>query len=1039
MSKFFTKMVTVFIIVLGIMLVIEPLYANSVIYETNIKNFFKEIRGKVTDESGVGIPGVSVTVKGTKKVAVTDNSGNFKIDAQQGDILIFSYIGFTVQEVTVNTQDTININLKESNSDLQQVVVIGYGQQKKISVTAAISTVSAKELKQSPVSNLNNALVGRLPGLIGLQTSGDPGRDAAALLIRGRGTYNNSSPLILVDGVERSFSTIDPNEVENISILKDASATAVYGVRGANGVILVTTRRGTVAPPQVSVTANSAIQQPTRLPNFLDSYNYSLLLNEAYVNEGKAPLYSQTELDGYKNRTDPYLYPDVNYFEEFLKKNALQYTINANVSGGTKLAKYFVSGSYFSQDGIFKRTNGPDFNADLNYNRYNFRSNVDLDVTNNLRIAINLSARAETRKGPVNSTSTLFGELMAFPPNSAPLLNPDGTYGYNWRQNNVLAEFESHGFTKDYNNKLDGSAIIDYKLSHLIKGLSAKANVSFTNEYQHSVSRFRGSQGGVNDWYARYKIIGKNPDGSYQYSEMAGTFAPIFNFSQAFDGANTRTTYVEASLNYTNTFGKNTITALLLANRNRRTRNSSAFDWPFSYQGLVSRVTYNYNDKYLAEVNLGYNGSENFPSDKRYGLFPSFSLGWVASNEEFLKNVKAIDVIKIRASYGQVGNDRFGSDEFNPSSRFLFFQNSYATGTGYSFGLTNNNTVAGYVEGSFGNPIITWEKANKYNIGLETSFLKNKLGLNVDVFYEKRNSILTQPATIPATVGQTLQVVNLGIVENKGYEVELSHRNQINSFGYTIKANLAYAKNTRLFIDEPDARYPWMRRTGTSIDQTWGYQTAGFFNNQAEIDAWPKTSFDPGPLGKLQPGDFKYIDQNKDGLIDIYDQVAIGNPRNPLYTYGGTLGIDFKNFDLSVLLQGTSKTSMVRTLEAGYEFFNKAKVMDIHQGRWTPATAATATYPRLSSSPTATQHNYQSSDFWTIDASYLRIKSAEIGYTLPKSWIQKIGLKSARIYSNGANLFTWDKVKYLDPENRDLRAWYYPQQRIFNFGANITF
>lgn len=1036
LRKLLTGLVTVQMVTSGLQAYGNVLFASVSAHTVNFpgETLFKPIRGKITDEKGLPLPGATITIKGTKRASGTDNNGQFSIEANPGDILVVTFTGYTTREVTVSSLEIINVMLKENNSDLDEVVVVGFGQQKKISVTAAISTVSAKELKQSPVANLNNALVGRLPGLIGQQTSGDPGRDAATLLIRGQGTYNNASPLVLVDGVERTFSTIDPNEVENISILKDASATAVYGVRGANGVILVTTRRGAAGKTTVSITANNALQQPTRLPNYLDAYNYSLLLNEAYQNEGKGPFYaySQSDLDGFKNHLDPYLYPDVDYMKEFLKPVAQQYNFNANVSGGTKIAKYFVSGSYFSQDGLYKHTgtNENAFNGNLNYNRYNFRSNVDLDVTPNLRLSANLSARAETRNGPATATRDLFGALVAFPPNSAPLTNPDGSYGYNFRQANVLAQFQS-GFTKEYNNKLEGTVVLDYKLGSLLKGLSFKTNVSFTNEYIHTITRSYAD-------YLKYKLLGKNPDGTYIYSEAAGSYNPTLGFSQAFDPAVARTTYIEAALNYTNSFGKSTLTGLILGNRSRKIRNNAAYDWPFSYQGIVSRVTYNYDDKYFIEGNLGYNGSENFPASKKYGFFPSISGGWVASNEAFLKAARWISLLKIRGSYGQVGNDKYGS-ETNTTDRFLFIQNSYATGTGYSFGLTNNSAVTGYVEGAFGNPMVTWEKANKANIGLESAFLKNKITLNVDLFYDKRSNILSRYGNIPTTFGQTSPVVNLGIVENKGYEIELGHNNRIKDFSYTIKGNLNYARNKIIFRDEAGAKYPWMRRTGQSIGQQWGYQTAGFFNNQAEIDNWAKSSFDPGPLGKLQPGDFKYIDQNSDGIIDIYDQVPIGNPLIPVFTFGGTLSLSYKNFDFSLLLQAAGKTSMVRTLEAAYEFFNKGKVMDLHLGRWTPETAATATYPRLSSSPNQSQHNYVDNDFFLIDAGYVRIKSAELGFTLPASWIQKIGLTNARIYANGFNLFTWDKVDYMDPENRDTRAWYYPQQRIFNFGATVSF
>ncbi len=1010
----------------------------------------REFSGTIFNNRNEPLEGVSIVEKSNKAVAVTNKAGFFtlKLVADSAAVTI-SYVGFANLDTVLQNGIPIILMLQEKVNDLEDVVVVGFGQQKKIAVTGAISSISTKELKQSPASNLSQAMAGRLPGLIAVQPSGDPGRDAANLLIRGQGTFNNASPLVLVDGVERPFNTIDPNEVETISILKDASSTAVFGVRGANGVILVTTRRGAVGKPVVSGTFNYASQQPTRLSKFLGAYEYSLLANEAKRNEtptgqNYTPIFSDADLEIYKNRTgDPYIYPDIDYFEEFLRPSAPQYNANINVSGGTRLAKYFVSGSYFRQDGLLKHLNDKDFDARIKYDRYNFRSNVDLDVNKDLRVSVNLAARGETRNGPYASTETLFSYLMTAPPNMSPLVNPDGTYNlgsnsFNVRQANPLANFQAFGVTKDYKNIMEGSVQLKQNLTFVARGLSFRTNLNFTNEYNHGVSRFRGSDG--NNFYLKYTLA-KDAQGNYVYGQAAGgPDVPTLSYSQNLSGTNSyRTIYYEAALDYVRNFNKHAVTGLLLFNRSRRVKNSSGWDWPFSYEGLVGRVTYGFDSKYFIDFNMGYNGSENFPEGNRYGFFPSASANWVISNEKFLSGTSTwLELLKFRGSYGLVGNDKYG-DEANAADRFLFYNSSFASSGSYAFGLTNSNSVTGYIEGALGNPSVTWEVAKKSNIGIDARFFKGIIALTADVFYERRNNILRRPGTIPATMGQTLPVLNLGEVENKGYELELTHNHTIGAFSYYIKGNYNFARNKMLFLDEPLARYPWMRSTGQPVGVRFGYEVAGFFNNQQEIDNWARSSHDPGPFGKLQPGDFKYVDQNDDGVIDAYDRVPIGFPSAPQRTYGGAFGFSYKGFDMSILFQGAARASMYVTLEAGWEFFNKAKVMDIHLGRWTPETAATATYPRLSLSPAATHHNYQNSDYWLKDAGFVRLKQAEIGYTLPQSIIEKLKIKSIRIYTNGLNLHTWSEIKYLDPENRQDRAWFYPQQRVINAGVNVNF
>jgi TonB-linked SusC/RagA family outer membrane protein len=992
-----------------------------------------EIKGKVLDKDGAAIAGASILIKGTQKGAISDEQGFFSLKVtDKNSVLVISFTGYKTQEIPLKGRTEISTRLELDVKALDDVVIIGYGTQKKISVTAAVASVNNKELLQTPVPNIANALIGRLPGLIAQQTSGDPGADGANLFIRGTATLNNSAPLILVDGVERPLNSISAEEVESVSILKDASATAVYGVRGANGVILVTTKRGVEGKAKVNLTYNYGLQEVTRLPNFLDSYNYALLENEALANEGTPPKYSQVQLDGYKNHTDPYLYPDVDYLKEFIRSGAPQQVFSANVNGGTKIVKYFVNAGYVTQNGIYKHTSEKDLNTDLNYSRFNFRSNVDLNVNKDLLLSVNIAARSETRNGPSIATSDLFGLLMRMPPNNSPLLNPDGTYGaYPGVSDNPLAELSYVGFTKNYINLLEGSFTGSYKLNSLLKGLSIKSMLAFTNQYNQKISRTRSN-------FPRYPITGIDAQGNYQYGALLGADAPLLSYGQSFisDANNSyRQINFEGSINYASSFGKNNVTALVLYNVSRKTLNQTlTFQWPFSYQGLVGRITYNWDNLYLAEFNMGYNGSEQFPPGNRYGFFPSVSVGWVITNESFMKNIKAVSLLKLRGSYGQVGNDQQGTN------RFLYLNNPYTTGGGYAFGLTNNINPGGINEGAFGNKFVQWEKANKSNIGLESEFFNSRLSFNVDVFYEKRSNILTQPGTIPATVGAALPVVNLGVVQNKGYEIKLGYKDKIGQFNYNVSTNLSYAINKVIFKDEPSAKYPWLLKTGQSLGLNYGLQTAGFFKDQADIDGWAKSSYNPGPLGRLQPGDFKYVDKNEDGIIDANDIVALGNPNIPRYIIGFTLSVSYKGFDLNALLQGAGETSYAVTMEAGWEFFNGGKVMDIHLGRWTPATAATATYPRLSSNPAAAQHNYQNNDFWIKDAKYLRLKQAEIGYTLPSS-ICRIKLNSIRVYLNGANLLTWSSrsLKYLDPEGRNNRAWFYPQQRIFSAGVNINF
>lgn len=1011
------------------------------------------VSGKVVDETSQALIGVSVKIKGAKGGVQTNHEGFFSIKADPEDILVFNYVGYIEVERQVATQKVFNIQMKPVQNDLEGVVVVGYGKKTKETNVGAISSVTRKELLKNPVGNLTNALTGRLPGLITQQRGGEPGRDDASLLIRGISTLSaaGAAPLVLVDGVERPFSQIDFNEVESVSILKDASATAVYGVRGANGVVLVTTRRGVAGKVLISLTANYGLQSPARLPGFLGAYDYAVLRNEAVLNDNPNAVvpYNLEQLDGYKNHTDPFLYPDVDYYKEFLKKYTPQSNVNINVSGGGKLARYFVSGSFFDQQGAYKNTKGDFFDANPSYQRFNFRSNVDIDATKTTLISINMATIGGVKNSPYmfNGGSTtgyggagdVFSGLSRTAPNEMPLLNPDGTYGASNRpskvQRNILADLKERGVTKEYNSTVEISVVANQKLDFILKGLSAKANLAFNSYYTQFYNTFRGNSGDIASAYRRYSVDGKDANGQYIYTQRTGTYNPLVNTSSAYTDGSNRNFYLEGSLFWQGKTGKHDVSALLLYNQQRKTNNTSTtnslIDWPFSRMGAVSRITYSFEDKYFAEVNAGYNGSENFQDGQRFGFFPSFSAGWMISKEEFMKKFPAITFLKLRGSIGQVGNDAI------TGRRFLYYNNPYSSGTGYNFGLAQGTVVNGLVEGAIPTNGVSWERETSSNIGLELNLWGRKLGLVADIFYKKRVNILAQPISTPLVTGITLPVQNLGQVENKGFEIEANTAHKIGEVDFWVRGNFAFARNRILAMDEPTQRYDWMQRTGQSVGQNWGYLTDGFYNNQSEVDNRSTQTYFSG---RLQAGDFKYKDINGDGIINIYDMVPVGKPTFPEITYGFSTGLSWKGFDASILFAGSANTSMFISNEVAWEFFNGGKVLDYHLGRWTPATAATATYPRLSSDPQGTDNNYADSDFWIRDASFIRLKNAEIGYTFNEKCAKRLGVSMLRVYLNGQNLLTYSKgIKYLDPENRNNRGWYYPQSVVYNAGLSVTF
>ncbi|SEW24511.1 TonB-dependent receptor [Chitinophaga arvensicola] len=970
----------------------------------------------VENKTNTVLPGVSVQVKGTSRGTQTQSDGTYSLQVPANQkVLVFSFIGYETKEVEITASNQTDVTLLPASFGLKDVVVVAYGQQKKATVTGAIASINTKELVQSPVSNLTNALAGRLPGLITTQRSGEPGVDGSSLYIRGVATLNGASPIIMVDGIERPMDYVDPNDIETLTILKDAAATAVLGMRGANGAILITTKRGKAGPPAVSFRASTGITEATRLPKYLGSYDYATLYNEALVNDGAEPAFNQKQLEGYKNGS----LPNTDYYKFMMKPSSVAQG-NLNVSGGNNIARYFISAGYNVQDGIYahSKENADGYNGNNNIKRYNLRANVDVDITPTLAARVDIAGIMTDRRDGNNSAGDIMNLANRMAP-IYPIFNPNGSmWGNGTFQSNIFGELSQKGYRRFYNNTVQGTFALTRKLDVITKNLTAKASFSYDNTNTPSATYGRN--------YAVFEPLydAQGNITSYKQSGQDTKIDPNGSFNGG--GAN-RSTYLEAVMNWNRQFGKHEATGMLLWNR-RLTESGASI--PKAYQSLLFRGTYNYMQKYLLEVSASYQGSENFPKESRYGFFPSVSAGWVLSEENFIKdNVSFLSFLKIRGSYGEVGNDQAGDD------RFLWFT-SWGGGDPYYFG-TNAGQANGWKQGAIGNPGVTWERGRQANIGLEARLWKNLLGITLDVFKQRRSQILIRRSTLSDVFGQDIKAQNIGIVDNKGFELELSHENRIGNVTYFIKPNVTFARNNIVFQDEVPQAYPWMKRTGHPINTKFGLVADGFFKDENDVKNSPFQNF-----SQYGPGDIKYkklTGDTYDYIQSNFDETAIGYARTPEIMFGATLGAAYKGFDISLLFQGATHTDLRLENEAVYEFFQGGKVKPFHLGRWTPETAATATYPRLHSSTNG--NNHRASSFWVKDASYLRLKNAEIGYQLPKKWIKPVGLSYFRIYANGMNLLTWDKLKdyQVDPEIGDGNGAMYPIQRIWNFGIDVRF
>lgn len=1001
------------------------------------------VTGNVKDALGEYIIGASVLVKGTTNGTITDIDGNFSVSGvEKGSVLEISYIGYVSQSITINDEKPLLIILKEDSETLEEVVVVGYGVQKKANLTGAVTSMKSDELLKSRAANATTALVGQMPGLISKQASGEPGADDASIFIRGIATFQgDASPAYIIDGIERTsadFARMDPNDIESINVLKDAASAAIFGMRGANGVIVITTKRGTDGKASIKYSGSVSIQSPTKLPEFANSYDYARLANQYFGSE----IYSAEAIQKYKDGSDPELYPNTNWYDEMLTKNAIQNQHNISISGGNEKIRYYVSGGFLNQGGLWE---------DLNYKRYNLRSNIDAQITKTTRLGVDVSGRLEKSLNS-GSSYTIFKELVR---NTPVLLcrYPDGTFAFpDATHPNIVAANQPGGsYSKGETFVVDARVELEQELDFITEGLSAKGVMSYSrNNYTNKA------------WSVSPYVYSKDANNEYVLNPRT---SPSLNLTQ------NQTNYQEYQLqvNYNRSFGLHNVTAMtmVLARKGFSStscmfRNSfdseildqinagntdgqtmNAVDSETARASYMARVNYNYASKYLVEFNIRRDGSENFAPDKRWGTFASASLGWVISEEPFFESLKnTINFLKIRGSYGTLGNDNTGGVSFPFYSRFELYQgavasNGFMNNLGdYAFG---DLATKGLVPGAIANSLATWEKSNKANIALDAT-LFNNLNFTVDLFTERRTNILTQrTAEVPSSFGGTLPLENIGIVNNKGIDLSLNYHNSIGKVNYSVGGNFTFARNKIVEMAEAEGTSEYMRQTGRPINGYYGYKTDGIFQSQEEIDSYAKQEV-AGVGYETQIGDIKYVDVDGNGVVNSDDMTYLGYGNIPEIIYGINGSLNWKNFDFSFLMQGAANAQVYLKGGIILPYFNQGNLPQFWVNEaWTEENPSNR-YPRLAESV----HNFPATDVpgvqtYLYNASYLRLKNIEVGYTFPTSWLSRIGVTNARVYVNAQNLFTISNVPQIDPENTEQEGWTYPQMKSFNFGLSLQF
>ena len=1025
------------------------------------------VKGKVIDSDSQPVIGAAVTIQGTTTGVGTDFDGNFSLTVPNEDtVLEIAFLGYSTQEVKVGKQRNLTVVLKEDAETLEATVVVAYGTQTKATITGALTTIDSKALVKAPVADVTNVLAGQMPGVSTVQETGQPGEDYAKIYIRGVGSLSESAstPLILVDGVERPLNTVDPNEIENLSILKDAASTAVFGVRGANGVIIVTTKRGDAGKPKISVSSITGVQMPMSYIKQSSGYDFARYYNVYQWNDGKTDqsLYFTPEaIEAYRTGSDPIMFPSTNWNEVMFRKAFLQTKNNINISGGSDKVRYFVSLGYMFQNGLLKNIPGVTYDNNYTYNRYNYRANLDFKLTETTDMRFNISGVIGDTHEPYTDRNNIWTLTMlwAHPVASPGVVGdevftsvstsalPSGLTKWNgWEY------YYWTGYTDKYKTTLGMDVTINQKLDFITEGLSASIKGSYDASMQMKKKRTGGS--GLHYTY-EYASWADDSGLSINDPDFDKTLITVISSSEAplsWSDPSTdddKSWYLEGRIDYSRRFNRtHAVSALLLYNQTRDYYPSYYSYLPRGYVGLVGRLTYGYKDKYLLDLSAGYNGSENFaPGKTRYGLFPSASVGWVISEENFMKHVPFINYLKVRASIGKVGND------LGQSSRFMYMEGTWSEAGSYYFGTNKGSSgVPFYTLGTPGNTGITWETAVKSNIGLDFDMFNKRLHFSGDIFKEHRTGILVKPNSLPGIIAFTPQNMNLGEVDNHGYEIELGWRDHIGDFTYDLNANVTFARNKIVFMDEVEPEYAYQAQTGGPTNRHLLYiyerlyQKSDFYTDENGVQRLNPDL--PQPTTTVYPGDCMYKDLNGDGIIDGLDKKYTGYPDRPEYVFGSNWKFGWKGFNLQ--LNWIAATNVNRVWNADYripftnsghrgllQIFAENSWID-NDNPWAPGRED-GTLPRF----TKTNYPWNSEDstLWTVDASYLRLKSASFGYTFSRNkFFDKLGIGSVGIMFTGYNIWTWSKMTLQDPEAKSSDSHgTYPLVKTYNLALNINF
>lgn len=1007
------------------------------------------VLGTVKDTLGEPIVAATVAVKGTTQGVVTDLDGNFMLSVSPKATLVFTYLGYKTQEVKIEGQTSLDVVMEESTLALQEVeVTVGYASQRKISVLGAQSGVQVEDLKQ-PVANLTNVIAGRISGVTGVQRSGEPGNDNADIWIRGISTFSNSTPLILVDGVERAFGNIDPEDIESFQILKDASATAVYGVKGANGVIIITTKQGKKGKPRVRFEYNYGIKNFTKVPEIADGITYMQMANESSTTRGGIPIFSEEQIRKTYTQEDPTLYPNVKWMDEMFRDFSTTQRVNVNVSGGSEFAQFYVSVGYYDESGMYKIDKNQVHDGSINFKRYNFTSNLTMQISKTTEAKLGIKGYSSSRTAPRYGAEEVFKMAL----NTYPTVYPAGFYPGNelpWKSTggglkHPYGMVTQYGFKTTDKDQTYADLRLTQKLDFITKGLSAKGLFSFDNYNSYSVDRTRDPI----TYYADRRD--ENGDLILVRTDEKQAGVNYLGFDKSTSG--NRRYYLEGSLNYEQMFdNKHRVSGLFLYNQtDYLDKDAGALISAQAYRslGIAGRATYSYADTYLFEANFGYNGSENFAPKKRFGFFPSVGIGWVLSNEKFYNPIKDyVQFLKVRATWGQSGNDNLGGRRF----AYLPTVDGGVNGFTYGYGDSKGTIDKGY-NFQYYAVDVTWETSTKQNLGIDLHTLNNNLVIQADFFKDRRKDIFLQRSAVPDFAGVRNQDYgNLGIIDNQGYEFSIDWTKTFGDWRLGLKVNYTFNESKIIEDDTPSKPYPWLETRGRTRYNRSGYICDGFYTEE-DINSMKTQSagnmqiavpedFDPS-TNNYMAGDLKYRDLNGDFVIDENDMTWIGKDQVPQTTYGFGINAGWKGFSLGAFFQGVTDCDL-NTLSEEFIPFTAGSARgnvyaDITQ-RWTPQNQGEgAIYPRLNYGNGKLNKNYASSTFWLKDGSFLRLKTLELGYNIPTAITKKWGVESLRVYFLGYNLLTFTDFDRYDVELGSGSGTQYPNTRTYSVGFNFSF